>query len=112
MRVESGAAIAASEFDQMMSQTLPPNKYAQFKSETTGLATYLASLVSDTAMKEYLASVAEKYLGDVDSTKLYNYVDAKIPDDYYKRSKGTPSSGTGKSADGNKGGKFAKYGKK
>lgn len=96
LRVESGAAIAASEFDQMMSQTLPPDKYAQFKSETTGLATYLASLVSDTAMKEYLASVAEKYLGDVDSTKLYNYVDAKIPDDYYKRSKGTPSSGTGK----------------
>lgn len=112
LRVESGAAIAASEFDKLMSQTLPPDKYEQFKSETTGLATYLASLVSDTAMEEYLASVAEKYLGDVDSTKLYDYVDAKIPDDYYKRSKGTPSSGTGKSAGGNKGGKFAKYGKK
>jgi hypothetical protein len=85
LRDESGAAIGADEFNNMMSFVLPQAFYKTFKEETTGIETTLLGMVSTGAREEYMRSVAEKYLGNVSADKLSQYMKRGVPKDYYRR---------------------------
>jgi hypothetical protein len=86
LRKETGAAIGANEFTDMMSFVLPQDTYRKFVSETTGLGSILSGMVSNDARYAYMKRVAEKYLNDVDVGKLSKYIDDSISKQYYRRS--------------------------
>lgn len=85
LRKETGAVIGADEFDAMMSTVLPPADYSRYKKETQNLWVDFAGLTSDKLKESFLKRVSEGYLGNIDSGKLYQYLDDKIPADYYQK---------------------------
>lgn len=92
LRTETGAVIGADEFDGLMSTVLPSSEYAKLKADTQGLGITLLGMANDNVKDAYLKKIAENYLGTVDSKKLYQYVNDKIPDDYYKRKQSDPAA--------------------
>jgi hypothetical protein len=100
LRKETGAAIGADEFTDMMSFVLPEVAYNQFKNETTGLGQQLLGMASENARETYLKKLVEKYLSKVDHNKLADYIDSSISSEYYKRKESKP-----------KGGRFSKFNK-
>ena len=93
LRKETGAVIGADEFDAMMSTVLSTADYNRFKSETQSLKADLLGMANDDLREAYLKRIGERYLGNVDSGKLYTYMDDKIPDGYYKRAKAEKKAG-------------------
>ena len=93
LRKETGAVIGADEFDAMMSTVLNTADYNRFKSEAQSLKTDLLGMANDNLRESYLKRIGERYLGNVDSGKLYTYLDDKIPDGYYKRAKTEKKAG-------------------
>lgn len=93
LRDESGAAIGADEFSNMMSFVLPDEAYNQFKGDTQGLGNTLLGMVSDVAREDHMKRVAEDYLRFVDPQKLHDYMDDRISPQYYRRSEQSPKKG-------------------
>ena len=100
LRKESGAAIGAEEFENMMSFVLPTDAYNKFKTEATGPLQTLIGTINDNAREAYMKQLVEKYLSQVDHTSLSNYIDDSISTEYYKRK-----------SDGEKKGRFTKFNK-
>lgn len=100
LRKETGAVIGADEFENMMSTVLPESDYRQFKAETQGLKNTLLGMASDTIREQELQRTVERYLNRVNPDRLYNYVDSKVPKDYYQRNtslgKNTPAQSSAK----------------
>jgi len=100
LRKETGAVIGADEFENMMSTVLPESDYRQFKAETQGLKNTLLGMASDKIREQELQRTVERYLNRVNPDRLYNYVDSKVPKDYYQRNtslgKNTPSQSSAK----------------
>lgn len=93
LRNETGAAIAANEFENMMASLLPSEKYKTFKVKMNDVTTQLvnskaAALVLLAAGKITLkeipgyARVIEDYLPFVDEDALRKYTTDKIPEQY------------------------------
>ena len=100
LRKESGAAIGADEFENMMSFVLPTGAYNKFKAEATGPMQTLIGTINDNAREAYMKKLGEKYLSQVNPKALSNYIDDSISTEYYKRKSG-----------GKKKGRFSKFNK-
>ena len=100
LRKESGAAIGADEFENMMSFVLPTDAYNKFKAEATGPLQTLIGAINNNAREAYMKKLGEKYLSQVNPTALSNYIDDSISTEYYKRKSG-----------GKKKGRFSKFNK-
>lgn len=86
LRDETGAAIGANEFNDMMSFVLPKEDYRRLIGETTGLGVVLRGLVNDDLKESHMKKISEKYLDKVNSDKLSEYIDDAISNQYYMRS--------------------------
>jgi hypothetical protein len=103
LRDESGAAIGAEEFTNMMSFVLPESAYKDFVDETTGLGAILVGLAGDDARVAYMKRIVEKYLDRVDAQKLINYIDNGISGEYWRRSESKKSKSKPKAKQTKKG---------
>ena len=99
LRDESGAAIGADEFENMMSFVLPTDAYNKFKAEATGPLQTLIGTINNSSRESYMKQLVEKYLNQVDHTSLANYIDDSISPEYYNKKQG------------NKKGRFSKFNK-